>query len=94
MEVVGLISGGKDSCYNMMHCMELGHKIVALGHIRPFVAEYSFMYQSVGSEAVEVIAEAIGVPLYQITTKGVTDLFYDETANERLKICTSCLFWF
>ena len=90
MEVVGLISGGKDSCYNMMHCMELGHKIVALGHIRPFVAEEidSFMYQSVGSEAVEVIAEAIGVPLYQITTKGVTEkteLFYDETANDEVE---------
>ena len=90
MDVVALMSGGKDSCYSMMHCMELGHKVVALANIQPFVEEEidSFMYQSVGSEAVKVIAEAIGVPLYQITTKGVTkqtELFYDETANDEVE---------
>ena len=90
MEVVALISGGKDSCYNIMHCVELGHKIVALGNIQPFIAEEidSFMYQSVGSEAVEMLAHAIGVPLYRVMTKGVTkqtELFYDETASDEVE---------
>ncbi|XP_031559563.1 diphthine--ammonia ligase-like [Actinia tenebrosa] len=35
MRVVALISGGKDSCYNMMQCVQLGHKIVALANLKP-----------------------------------------------------------
>ena len=30
MRVVALVSGGKDSCYSMMKCVEHGHTIVAL----------------------------------------------------------------
>ena len=29
------ISGGKDSCYNMMQCVQHGHDIVALANLRP-----------------------------------------------------------
>ena len=29
------ISGGKDSCYNMMQCVEHGHIIVALANLKP-----------------------------------------------------------
>ena len=29
------ISGGKDSCYNMMQCVEHGHVIVALANLKP-----------------------------------------------------------
>ena len=29
------ISGGKDSCYNMMQCVEHGHDIVALANLKP-----------------------------------------------------------
>lgn len=35
MRVVGLVSGGKDSCYNMMQCVAAGHTIVALANIQP-----------------------------------------------------------
>ena len=35
MKVVALISGGKDSCYNMMHCVANGHQIVALANLKP-----------------------------------------------------------
>ncbi|XP_075783130.1 diphthine--ammonia ligase isoform X4 [Pelodiscus sinensis] len=35
MRVVALISGGKDSCYNMMQCVAAGHQIVALANLRP-----------------------------------------------------------
>ena len=30
MNVVALVSGGKDSVYNMMECVKHGHKIVAV----------------------------------------------------------------
>jgi len=35
MKTVALISGGKDSCYNMMQCISEGHDIVALANLRP-----------------------------------------------------------
>lgn len=35
MRVIALVSGGKDSCYNMVQCVAEGHKIVALANLRP-----------------------------------------------------------
>jgi len=35
MKVVGLISGGKDSIFNIMQCIAAGHNIVALANIYP-----------------------------------------------------------
>lgn len=35
LNVVGLLSGGKDSCYNLCHCAALGHNIVALATLAP-----------------------------------------------------------
>lgn len=35
MKVVGLLSGGKDSCYNLCHCVAQGHEIVALATLAP-----------------------------------------------------------
>lgn len=35
MRVLGLISGGKDSIYNLMECQKQGHDIVALANLRP-----------------------------------------------------------
>uniref|UniRef100_A0A1I7XPP1 Diphthamide synthetase n=1 Tax=Heterorhabditis bacteriophora TaxID=37862 RepID=A0A1I7XPP1_HETBA len=57
MDVVGLISGGKDSCYNMMCAVKQGHRIVALANLHPPEGNGeldSFMYQSVGSDGVKV----------------------------------------
>ncbi|THG16365.1 hypothetical protein TEA_019160 [Camellia sinensis var. sinensis] len=52
MKVVGLVSGGKDSCYAMMKCIEYGHEIVALANLLPIddsVDELdSYMYQTGG----------------------------------------------
>lgn len=75
MRVVGLISGGKDSCYNMMQCVASGHELVALANLRPHnLTELdSYMYQSVGHEAIEYIAEAMNLPLLRIDTKGVSE---------------------
>jgi diphthine-ammonia ligase len=39
MKVVALISGGKDSCFNMMQCVAAGHEIVALANLHPVEKE-------------------------------------------------------
>ena len=33
--VLWCYSGGKDSCYNMMQCVDAGHRIVALANLHP-----------------------------------------------------------
>ena len=35
MKVVGLLSGGKDSCYNMLECIRHGHEITCLLNLLP-----------------------------------------------------------
>jgi adenylyl- and sulfurtransferase ThiI len=35
MNVVGLVSGGKDSCYAMMKCMQYGHQVYYLSFLPP-----------------------------------------------------------
>lgn len=72
MKVVALISGGKDSTYNVMQCIAAGHEIVALANIRPKLSKEidSYMYQSVGFEAIDLIAESMELPLYKCETAG------------------------
>lgn len=72
MRVVALISGGKDSCYNMMQCVAAGHTIVALANLRPAKVDEidSYMYQTVGHQAIDLYAEAMGLPLYRRTIEG------------------------
>lgn len=72
MKVVALISGGKDSTFNMMQCIAAGHEIVALANLIPHNKTEidSFMYQSVGHEAIDLIAAAMDLPLYKKETMG------------------------
>ncbi|NXY41463.1 DPH6 ligase, partial [Ceuthmochares aereus] len=71
-------SGGKDSCYNMMQCAAAGHQIVALANLRP--AENtghtdeldSYMYQTVGHQAIDLYADALDLPLYRGFIKGTS----------------------
>ncbi|KAJ6951603.1 diphthine--ammonia ligase-like [Populus alba x Populus x berolinensis] len=84
MKVVALVSGGKDSCYAMMKCIQYGHEIVALANLMPAddsVDELdSFMYQTVGHQIIVSYAECMGLPhqtLNYKTTPGdeVEDMF-------------------
>uniref|UniRef100_A0A8C0ZPA4 Diphthine--ammonia ligase n=1 Tax=Castor canadensis TaxID=51338 RepID=A0A8C0ZPA4_CASCN len=76
MRVAALISGGKDSCYNMMQCIAAGHQIVALANLRPDETRVgsdeldSYMYQTVGHHAIDLYAEAMALPLYRRTIRG------------------------
>ena len=67
VQFVGLISGGKDSVYNIMKCIEAGHELIALGNLYPIEKKEidSYMYQSVGHEVIEQIGKCFGVPLYR-----------------------------
>ena len=67
MKILGLISCGKDSIFNLLEFVRNGHEIVCLGHLkRPEDKGEmdSYMYQTVGSELAETIAEAIDLPIF------------------------------
>ena len=73
MKVVGLLSGGKDSCYNLLHCVKNGHQLVALATLSPPQRQDeldSYMYQTVGHDAVHLVAEAMQLPLYRHIIRG------------------------
>ncbi|KAL3968772.1 [histone H3]-lysine9 N-trimethyltransferase SETDB1 [Sarotherodon galilaeus] len=90
MKVVALISGGKDSCYNMMQCAAAGHRIVALANLRPAHTDEldSYMYQTVGHQAIELYADAMDLPLYRRTIQGSsldTSRNYRETEGDEVE---------
>jgi diphthine-ammonia ligase len=35
MKYVALLSGGKDSCYNLLHCHKNGHELVVAASLGP-----------------------------------------------------------
>ena len=77
LKVIGLISGGKDSFYSLLHCMRNGHQIVALGNLYPPAPKQqvgcddveedlnSFMYQTVGHTVIPYYETLTGIPLYR-----------------------------
>ncbi|GLT57806.1 hypothetical protein SLA2020_307540 [Shorea laevis] len=76
MKVVALVSGGKDSCYAMMKCIQYGHQVVAVANLLPAddaVDELdSYMYQTVGHQIIVSYAECMGVPLFRRRIQGST----------------------
>lgn len=91
MKYVALLSGGKDSCFNLLHCQKNGHELVAAASLRPeqgkganLAPEFppvpliffgleeldSYLYQTVGQDAIEFVARALDVPLYRETIIG------------------------
>src|SRR5687768_8282814 len=75
MKVVALVSGGKDSCYNMCKCVDDGHEIVALANLYPPSTENkdeldSFMYQTVGHQAIKAYSTAMELPLFRCAITG------------------------
>lgn len=87
MKIVGLISGGKDSIFNLVKCVQLGYEIVALANLYPVDTDEldSYMYQSVGHEMIDIIAEAMQKPLYRRAIKGkpkVVELEYGQNIDQ------------
>lgn len=79
LNVIGLVSGGKDSLFSLAHCLENDHKLVAIANLYPDTTNTtdqkaedgegpdldSFMYQTVGHSVIPLYSEALGVPLYR-----------------------------
>ncbi|KAI1847424.1 hypothetical protein JX265_005516 [Neoarthrinium moseri] len=109
LNVIALVSGGKDSFFSALHCLANGHRIVALANLHPpesttaRVASVapgapqhgsplgsggtndhhldgeedetdlnSFMYQTVGHQAIPLYAAATGLPLFRQAIIGTT----------------------
>lgn len=72
MKFVGLISGGKDSIFNCQQLIKQGHELVCLANLYPPSGNEMdcYMYQSVGSEMIELIAECLDKPLYRVPITG------------------------
>jgi|GEM_PF-248512 len=88
MKVVGLVSGGKDSCYSMMECVKYGHDICILGNLYSSEAVDSFMFQTVGVDMSVAIAECMGVKLVRRQLHGAsvnTSLDYIETDGDEIE---------
>eukprot|EP00601_Ochromonadales_sp_CCMP2298_P004621 CAMPEP_0173184240 /NCGR_PEP_ID=MMETSP1141-20130122/8852_1 /TAXON_ID=483371 /ORGANISM="non described non described, Strain CCMP2298" /LENGTH=247 /DNA_ID=CAMNT_0014107561 /DNA_START=43 /DNA_END=783 /DNA_ORIENTATION=- len=92
MKFVALLSGGKDSCYNVVKCTQHGHTLVCLANLHPpddFVGEEmdSFMYQSAAHSTIPVLAECFGVPLIRQPITGgavnqALDYLHPQPADE------------
>lgn len=70
---MGLVSGGKDSFYNIHECIENSHELIALANLYPSrkVDEIdSFMFQTVGYNVVDYYEKCLEVPLYRQEIKG------------------------
>ncbi|KAL1793103.1 hypothetical protein ACET3X_008085 [Alternaria dauci] len=71
LNVIALISGGKDSFFSMLHCQANGHTVVALANLHPASSGSddedinSYMYQTVGHSVIPLYEEALGIPLYR-----------------------------
>ncbi|KAK3178301.1 hypothetical protein OEA41_000434 [Lepraria neglecta] len=79
LNVIGLISGGKDSVYSLLHCLVNNHRVVALANLHPPPASChsdeaedlnSYMYQTAGHGIIPLYAEALGLPLYRQEISG------------------------
>ena len=79
LKVVGLISGGKDSLFSLLHCLANGHDVVALANLFPVAAlgaqdetedVDSYMYQTIGHKLIPLYAQALGLPLYREPIRG------------------------
>lgn len=77
MKIVALLSGGKDSLYNLYLAIKQGHECVAIANMKPPEGKGdeldSYMYQTVGHQAIEYVAKALELPLYRANITGVAE---------------------
>lgn len=76
LPLVALISGGKDSIFNILECIRNGYEIHCLAYLQPInhqeIQELdSFMFQSVGHNVVtQAYSDCLGIPLIVHQTDG------------------------
>lgn len=75
LNIIALVSGGKDSFFSILHCLHHGHKVVALANLRPPTDEDemdSMTYQTVGHKIIPLYQHCTGIPVFQHTISGST----------------------
>ena len=75
LKVIALISGGKDSFFSLLHCLQSNHHVIALANLCPAAASEtsdlnSYMYQTVGHTLIPLYADALEIPLYRRQISG------------------------
>ena len=70
LNVIALVSGGKDSFFSLLHCLHNNHRVVALANLYPPGTSQesdlnSYMYQTVGHTIIPLYEHAVGIPLYR-----------------------------
>ncbi|KAJ5701759.1 hypothetical protein N7488_009307 [Penicillium malachiteum] len=81
LNVIALISGGKDSLYSILHCIRNGHKVIVLANLHPEPKPKnldgnededidSFMYQTIGHSVIPLYESALEIPLYRAAITG------------------------
>ena len=93
MKFVSLISGGKDSVFNTLECVSLGHELVCIANLYPKSEKGvpggetdSYMYQTVGVEVVPLVAQCLKVPVVRREIKGEAlnqEMYYKKDEEEK-----------
>ena len=79
LNVIGLISGGKDSFFSLLQCLANNHRVIALASLHPPRALSlekssedlnSYMYQTAGHRLIPLYSDALGLPLFRQEISG------------------------
>ena len=79
LNVIGLISGGKDSLFSLLHCQANNHRVIALANLYPPQALSqenpqddlnSYMYQTAGHGLIRLYSDALELPLFRQEISG------------------------
>ena len=79
LDVIGLISGGKDSFFSLLHCLANNHRVVALANLCPpevmSLGEpeedlNSYMYQTAGHGITPLYSDVLGIPVFRQEISG------------------------
>ncbi|KAH9386996.1 diphthine-ammonia ligase [Nematocida major] len=88
MQFIALVSGGKDSIYNMQMAMQDGHIPVCLLNMKMPAERDSFMFQYAGNNLLPGISECLNLPLHQKETSGLSKergIEYKVTENDEIE---------
>ncbi len=72
MRVAVLATGGKDSILALYHVLREGHKVQYLATMIP-QREDSWMFHYPNIELIDLVAEAVGIPLAKAATSGIKE---------------------
>lgn len=92
MKFVALISGGKDSFFNIYHSISQGHELVAIANLYPQDESDdeidSFMFQTVGHDIIDYYSQCLEVPLFRQKIIGKSsnqNLEYEYTKDDEIE---------